>query len=339
MPEHDTKNNRPKNYRGIFSKKTIRRLIKIFLICISYGYIFFRLSSYQNIYHEIPSITDFDTYHLYLAVSTLFLMFINWTLEAQKWRLLIRKIEKISLWKAVIAVFSGITIGIFTPNRVGEWGGRVFVLKPQHRIKAVLATVVGSISQLTVTVITGFAAFVIMLFFIEWQPFFECRYIFPTILISSALCFLLLYIFFNIKKIAHYLENHRRAKQWLKYYRFIFFYTKSELSHVLIISLLRYFTFSTQFYLLLLMFDLQISVYEAYLSIALTYFFITIVPTVTMAEAGLRGSAALICIGMFSNNTFGIVAASMMVWIINLMIPALTGSLFLFIRKTEFRFR
>ena len=55
------------------------------------------------------------------------MMFLNWLVEALKWRYMISKIENISIMTAYRAVLTGITVSTFTPNRIGEYGGRVFV--------------------------------------------------------------------------------------------------------------------------------------------------------------------------------------------------------------------
>ena len=82
-------------------------------------------------------------------------MFLNWLLDAVKWKFLIKKEEEVSLWLSIKAVFLGITVSIFTPNRVGEFGGRVFCLEKANRIKAVLITILGNMGQLLATTIFG----------------------------------------------------------------------------------------------------------------------------------------------------------------------------------------
>ena len=62
------------------------------------------------------------------------------------------------------AVFLGITVSIFTPNRIGEFGGRIFCLKSADRIKGVIITILGNVAQLLVTIIFGSIAF---LFYIK----------------------------------------------------------------------------------------------------------------------------------------------------------------------------
>ena len=89
--------------------------------------------------------------NIFLFVIVVLMMFLNWFLEAYKWKFLIKKIEKISFLTSIRAVFSGITVSAFTPNRIGEYGGRVFCLDKADRVKAVLITVIGSFAQLIVT--------------------------------------------------------------------------------------------------------------------------------------------------------------------------------------------
>ena len=93
--------------------------------------------------------------NIYGIILVFLMMFLNWFIEALKWRFLISKIEKISFLRSLRAIFSGITVSAFTPNRIGEYGGRVFCLKEGDRGQAVLITVIGSMSQLITTIVFG----------------------------------------------------------------------------------------------------------------------------------------------------------------------------------------
>src|SRR5690606_3920901 len=97
---------------------------------------------------------DTDAVIITLSVVT-FLMFVNWLLEAVKWRFLCRYIERISFWKAIQSVFCGLTWAVFTPNRIGEFGGRVLFLKPRKRVFGVVAMGVGALAQLVLTCVAG----------------------------------------------------------------------------------------------------------------------------------------------------------------------------------------
>jgi hypothetical protein len=69
------------------------------------------------------------------------------------------------------------------------------------------------------------------------------------------------------------------------------------------------------------------------MSISLTYLVLFATPFLTMAEIGARGSASLLCIGLFSNNIAGILLAGFTLWLINLVIPALVGAVLILYRR------
>lgn len=72
--------------------------------------------------------------------------------------------------------------------------------------------------------------------------------------------------------------------------------------------------------------------------IAVIFFVMTMVPTVAITELGIRTSVALFLVGVFYGNplqlpdhiNLGIIAASTTLWMINLAIPALSGTVFVF---------
>ena len=52
-----------------------------------------------------------------------------------------------------------------------------------------------------------------------------------------------------------------------------------------------------------------------------------IIPTIALADIGIRGKLALELFGMISSNQLGIIAAALSIWLINLIGPAIVGSL------------
>ncbi|RYZ88231.1 MAG: DUF1552 domain-containing protein, partial [Proteobacteria bacterium] len=90
-----------------------------------------------------------------------FLMFINWGLEARKWQLSLRSLITISFTQSLKAVFTGTTTAFFTPNRVGEYFGRILYIPEGSRLKAISLTIVCSMAQLLVTIIIGIFGLVV----------------------------------------------------------------------------------------------------------------------------------------------------------------------------------
>ena len=94
----------------------------------------------------------------FFLVFTFILMFLNWSLESYKWKYLLNKVEDISFYKAVKGVLSGLAIGFITPNRVGEFAGKIAYLKSENRANGALMSFVGSSAQLLVTIQVGLIA-------------------------------------------------------------------------------------------------------------------------------------------------------------------------------------
>ena len=79
------------------------------------------------------------------------LVFVNWGIEARKWQVLLRTLQQVSFFTAYKSVLSGVTLSINTPNRIGEYGGRILYVQEGKRIKAISLSIAGSISQLIIT--------------------------------------------------------------------------------------------------------------------------------------------------------------------------------------------
>ena len=98
---------------------------------------------------------------IYLSI-VLFLMVLNWTIEALKWQRVLRNVQRISLTKAFKAILSGVSFSATTPNRVGEYAGRVLFLDEGNRLRSVSLTIVCSMSQLIITLLMGFLGFIFL---------------------------------------------------------------------------------------------------------------------------------------------------------------------------------
>ena len=65
----------------------------------------------------------------------------------------------------------------------------------------------------------------------------------------------------------------------------------------------------------------------------INYLLVSITPSIAFAEMGIRGSYAIIIIGAFSHNPPAVALAGVTVWLINYVIPMITGSLLLTAKK------
>jgi len=279
-----------------------------------------------------------------MSILLLALMALNWSLETLKWQFLIQRIEPVGFGRALIAVLTGLTVSIFTPNRVGEYLGRAFILRQGSPVKAILLTIVGSMSQLLVTIIAGSVALGVFLYnYVPFNGMWTTGWYFTVITGLVLACLALVLFYFNVPLFGS-LSGWLERKSWTKiagYLRVLNNFKRPELLHVLAISALRYIVFATQFYLVLKLFSVPLLIPAAFITIPLIYLALAAIPTVALSELGVRGSVAVFTIGaILSGNAFvasvhpnlalAIVSATTVLWLINLALPALVGAFFVF---------
>ena len=321
----------------MLSRKTIGFLLKIGIVAFALFFLYQQLTSKS-------SVEQFDLDQIlvklqenYIVVTVVILMmFLNWFLESLKWRFLISKIEKVSIKRSIRAIFSGITISAFTPNRVGEYGGRVFCLEKADRIKGVLITVIGSMAQLVTTIVFGSIGILLLP---NLMPEFDSLlsnivFAYPIMLFLLILLnVLLVTLFLNASVFSVVLSKIKFLRKFKKYNEVFSFYNSSELLEILLYSVGRYIVFTTQFFILLQVFDVQIGYVDAMILITTMLLVISIIPTIAITEIGIRGSVALFLFGLVSVNAIGILSATFVMWVINLLLPALIGTIFIFSLK------
>ena len=313
---------------------------------LSCGYIAWKLFGSND---QLPS-ADFlltilnQPFVKIIIIILLLLMVVNWLIETLKWRYLIMKIERISFRNSVIAVLTGVTVSIFTPNRVGEYFGRAFLLREASPLKAILLTIVGSMSQLLVTVFIGSAALLVFLpLYFPFSGSWNLAMYLGLLagIVTANVAFLLLY--FNVPLLGS-LSGWVERKNWERinsYLKVLNEFTRRELLNVLLMSLLRYMVFSFQFFLVLRLFGIPVTANQAVMAIPVIYLALAAIPTVALSELGVRGSVAIFVLGIITTSTLAgasmpgglslaIVSATTVLWIINLAIPALTGAVFVY---------
>lgn len=310
-------------------KKHLKYLISIAIIIISYGFIYYKIKNYDALKTFALKELHFSFYKSLLFFAVLLSMLLNWSTEAIKWKILIKNISEINFLKSLQIIIASITFGIFTPNRIGELAGKAYFLKKGQRTYGLLAAGIGSYAQFIVTIILGLFGFILFLLCFPDKVHINSLFNKFTALIISILVLILLWSFFNVKKIKPLLLKIPFLQKKSDQINFLSHESSFSLITILLLSFLRYLIFSVQFFLLLLIFDVEIWFIESFVAITLTYFFMTLIPTTTLAELGVRGSLAIFFVGIFSNNIPGIVLSSIFIWIINLAIPAVIGAPFL----------
>ncbi len=257
---------------------------------------------------------------------TLLLVPANWLAEVQKWRPFVARYEPMPLWRGARAVLAGTSIALFTPNRVGEYGGRILFVQPENHWKALLVHFVGSLSQYVVLLAGGtMGALYLAGMIVEWgAPW-------PTLLPAAALLLLagLVYVYFNIDlmvPLARRLPLLRRVEKYLRDLSVLENLDRRDLLLILLWSALRYGIYSTQYFLLLQFFGIKTGWTGGYAGIAFLYLAQTVLPLPALAGLAVRGGLAVFIWSYFGANEMASLAATFSLWIINVILPALLGT-------------
>ena len=247
---------------------------------------------------------------------------LNWLLESLKWKEVLSKIQVLSLCQAVKAVLIGLTSGFFTPNRVGEPVGRSMFLADGNKTKGVICSLICTLSQSFATLIFACIAFVFVGEFVKQAP--EIALIKNLGIIAAAMVCLLYFTLplwvGKLKLKSKKLQDIARAISLISY---------GNLLKVSLYSIARFAVYSLQYFLMLRFFAVSITPMEAFVLIPINYFLVSIIPSVAFAEMGIRGTSALLVLGLVVQNTLGVALAAMSLWFINYVIPMLAGSLLL----------
>jgi hypothetical protein len=317
--------------------KSSARVIGLLKLCIAAGALFFiwyKVFHKENIRDVIQrfGVIFGDTDKKLLLVVILLLMFVNWLLEAVKWRMLVSSLQYASLFRSLEAVFAGLTVSFFTPNRVGEYAGRVMYLPPGSRIRGTLLTVIENLAQLSVTLITGAVSLPVFLSSYATSPLYICL---PLSILSI---FFSVFIVFCILRISYLHRDLSRLSMFRRYEHFIQvadYATPARMTQILFLSFLRFFVFSGQLFLLLKVFDVQVAYGPAMLMISLTFFVMTVIPTFAFTDLGVRGAAGSFFFGYLTTQLPGVVYATLGLWLVNLAIPAAAGAILLAISSPQ----
>lgn len=250
------------------------------------------------------------------------LVFVNWGIESYKWYLLVNRVEPTTPWGAFKAVLAGVATGIVTPFRSGEFAGRVLYTQPETRPAAATLTIYSGLIQM---VVTGLAFFVLM----------------PLLPVDIGIAVLskfdtLNVILYSVGAIALVTLGLWALNKYGKpYFTMLQQLPLPVFASIFTLSALRYAVFAIQFTLVFMAFGVHSPLTAIYSTVALYYFIYAFIPSFILVDGGLRGALGyLLFIPLTDNATLAIVVP-LIIWLLNLLLPAIGGSYFVFTYKRK----
>lgn len=283
--------------------------VKLLIVSGAIYYINWHFNGEKKIdFNQIKGYLDLKVLLILTAFSSM-----NWVLEIFKWRHLVSSFKNISFFEAMEQSLGSLTASIFTPNRIGEYGAKALYFPKKNTKQIVLLNFIGNSTQMFVTTIFGVIGFSLISF-----SLFQFVSVWMLVGIITV-GILAIYLFRNIEvygfsikklvlKIVDFKHEFHRNNLWF--------------------SMMRYLVFSFQFLFLLLIFDIDIDFTTAIGAIFTMYFLASIIPTIHFMDVAIKGSVALFLFGQLAVEDWKIAAVISIMWIFNLVLPLLVGSVF-----------
>lgn len=270
-------------------------------------------------------------YGLLSAVGLL--MLLNWGLEALKWQTMVGVFQEMSFYESARAVLSGVALAIVTPARIGEYGGRLFNIEKQHRSKALLGNAVSSLAQNIANVSIGLVGLVCYaLLFLDMGSVA----LVSMLSLIVPLVGLALLVIYRLDLVEPALERLpiTGMRSWLQEHSAVLSaYTARDISYVLSLSFVRYCTYAVQYVLLALVCGITTDPVWALVGVTVIFLIQTGIPLPPMLSILARGEVAIWVWSVMSTAVVPILAATFLLWLINLVIPAVCGVAVIWLSK------
>ena len=294
-------------------------LIKLCLVVGAFYFVYHKLTTNDEL--ELHSFLDILFQNDLLSVPNMFLLMIltglNWSFEILKWKTLVSSVISIPYKNAVEQSLGGLTVSMLTPNRIGDYGAKAIYYQKPFRKKILLLNLISNMLQMGTTLFFGTLGLLYFtyLFSVDLDRFNISMFFLIFILISSAVIYLLR-------------KNQIKIKgfPFLKIKHFIQSLSLKIILKACFFSVIRYLIFSFQFYILLHIFNVNITYLSAMTVITTMYLVSSIFPTVFIFDVVIKGSVAVYLFSMIGVDEMTILCIVSLMWLLNFVIPSMFGS-------------
>lgn len=304
----------------MFKKKSIEVALKISVLLFFFYSIYwilqqksFEPNSWLLIQQHI-----FTPKSVVLLIFSLLLVPFNWALEALKWQKLVSKIEKLTFFEAFQGVLLGLSLSTVSPLMIGEYAGKILLLKSSERYRSFIGIFLGNFVQTLVSIFVGIIAYIFFIYNLHPTPL----NLHLGIILLLVLGFLIsTFLLFRLDIFSRIIQKIFKKK--------IEPISAEYLLPIIYLSFVRFIVFSIQFILILKIFAPNISFGVLMVGVGLIFLVKTIFGNLhTLGDLGSRTLISLYYFSFYGINSQLILAATLLIWCINVLLPALLGSLF-----------
>lgn len=262
------------------------------------------------------------------------LMPVNLGLEIAKWRLQTAPLGGQTWLQATKGVLAGLSLSLFAPQMVGELGGRFLHFKGKGRVATAGAWAIGNWAQTLATLSIGFTGLMVLALSQSGGklPIASAAWVMGVVIMLLVFA-----LWFMQAKWLPWMAARLPYAKWKNVWLAWQLFKPSTRWTILLLSVFRYLVFATQLTLLL---SLLVAAPWWLLAavVATSYLVKAVLPILSLlGDIALRVSALLLACEWAGLNPSATVAlASMSIWVLNLLVPAVCGAPFILTPKTRF---
>lgn len=260
-------------------------------------------------------------------VATILLQFINWVVEALKLKVLLQSPEKPKFKLIIKAIYIGNFTAILTPERIGNFIGRSWVLRSIKK-DAIVSTILGNYVQLCITIFIAFIS--LMLLDQNDNIYYHLPYENVIILVYFTISVLFIISFIHLKWVTLF-SKITYLNSWLQSINRLVEITNRKKVQVICLSFLRYMIFVSQFYIMSKAFGMSFDFVSICCIVGVMFGVVTLIPSLIPGNLGTKEAFLLFLLGSGKIGIkFSIISFS--IWIINVGFSALIGAVLNIVR-------
>ncbi|MEX2598000.1 MAG: hypothetical protein WEC59_13825 [Salibacteraceae bacterium] len=316
-------------------KRKLRATGIVFKLVVSVAvlaYIYYRLAGANkelSLFEFFRTSMAFSWFGASIIVSSLVLMMINWGIEVVKWKRLLDGETNITWKNATKGVLSGVSFGIFSPNRLGEFAGRILALPPDVRLKGTLLSFVNGVAQTMATFSFGALGLVYLLATFGAGSIGALATLLTQL--SLIICLgLALIVYFELGRLSPKLSKIGFLRKWKDDLGVFANVPISTLHYLYHLSLLRFVSFIGQYIVLFWLVLENPKWIEITGAATMMLFSSTLLPFLPVPDLLIKEAVAMEYFGLFQFDALKVSLVVFLVWFINVALPAVLGAAVLF---------
>lgn len=284
---------------------------------------------YRNVYRHERFIDAFDDAAWLNVLIALILLIPNYGIQFLKWRYILRQaLPDIPNAPVLKSLLFGSTLGFITPGNLGELA-RGLYFRNQSRFLITGLNIIDKFAGMIIFISFGLLAMNRFIFTaVGWSKLMSVS----LIIFDCLLIILIWFLALSPKIISRLFMQIPLKEAWQKRFSELLsslnYFNRRSILNVLIFNIVWFFVILLQYHTLVLAFT-QVSFLESLWAMSATLFTKILLP-ISVGDLGIREGAAVFYYSLLGIKKTAAFNASVLIFFINFMIPALVGSYFVF---------